>query len=126
MKKHRAKSQATPAVALPPTVAVIGRPLPAPRIPTGNPRHAGKVREGKISYEVFSRKARETIPIDFDVVNIEVVRERRRRAKVEVREGSKESSRRDAEAVRHDEGRVHLLREGKQKRSREDNAREGQ
>jgi hypothetical protein len=36
-------------------------------IPTGNPRHIGAIREGRISFEVFSKAERENIPVDSDV-----------------------------------------------------------
>jgi hypothetical protein len=36
-------------------------------IPTGDPRHMGAIREGRLSFEVFAKSQREKIPVDADV-----------------------------------------------------------
>jgi hypothetical protein len=40
---------------------------PNPVIPTGDRRHITHVREGVISFELFNRRRREKIPVDWDV-----------------------------------------------------------
>lgn len=85
-------------------------------IPTGNIRHMGAVREGRLSGEVFSRANREKIPVDKDV-DLGGEREMHNAAK-KLREGREEGIPRDDKEVRTKEGSSGVLRDSKQKRSR--------
>jgi hypothetical protein len=47
---------------------VSRRTNPSPCVPTGDIRHIGVVRDGPISFEVFSKANLEKIPVDPDIV----------------------------------------------------------
>lgn len=91
-------------------------------VPTDDRRHIGKIREGKISFEKFSRANREAIPVDLDVLHSkEYVGGRKvKDAAQVVSQGSAEGSTGDAEKVRGKEGQAGVLRSRKQVRKRKD------
>ena len=96
-------------------------------VPTDDRRHIGKIREGKISFEKFSRANREAIPVDLDVLHSkEYVGGRKvKDAAQVVSQGSAEGSTGDAEKVRGKEGQAGVLRSRKSVRKRKDDTSKG-
>ena len=84
-------------------------------VPTGDIRHLGHIREGRISFEVFSRARRESIPVDFD---IQEGGGKADNASKKLQEGRKESSVGDEKDLRSKKGTEGVLRDGQQTRSR--------
>jgi hypothetical protein len=101
-------------------------------VPTHDRRHIGKIREGKISHECWSKANLAEIPVDYDAmiespVDLTKLEGGRKvkDAEEELRKGGQEGSDRDAEAVRKKEGRAGILREGKQVRAGKKSPEEG-
>ena len=97
-------------------------------VPTGQTRHISHVREGRISFEIFSKARIAKIPLDYEVEQ----EQKRGRGKAivtdaaeKVREGREESQARDAEKVRNQKGRVDLLRKGEKGRRKRKSDKSG-
>lgn len=82
-------------------------------VPTGNSRHIGHVREGRIEGDAFSRRKREAIPVDIDVQEERRLSERdtvTKRAKL--LSGVKQGKEGDDKVVRQDGRATDLPGEG--------------
>lgn len=89
--------------------------------PTGDIRHVTSIREGKISFEEFSKERLATIPVDYDVGRGEETEN----AAEQVQQGREESQAQDAAPVREslEEG---VLRPRKQTRTRKKSSQSSQ
>jgi hypothetical protein len=119
-------NQRDPAYALAPAISLRSRPLDNPTIPTGNLRHTTAIRRGSFDRRIFSRRYRESEEYRLSIGLSAKIEEEPTsmggkeddNAQEVVQQRRKKSPSRNAKAVRKEEGRPRVLREGKQVRSR--------
>lgn len=121
------RNEEAPPARLP--VARVTNKIPSPCIPTGDPRHTFAIREGRISFEIFSKKRLAQIPVDPDVErDLKLGRgEEVDNAAQKLREGREESAERNAAKVRKQGRKKSVLRKGEQVRpSRKERDKKGE